>query len=92
MPYTVRVELVDAAEPDYTVLNDAMRASGFTRTISGNGVRFKLPTGEYRYESVSDLNTITELVKAAAGKTQRSYGLLISEAVHCMMYGLQPDR
>jgi len=92
MPYTVRVELQGASEADYAALDDAMRASGFTKTISGSGVRYRLPLGEYRYESISDLNTITELTKAAAAKTSRSYGVLASEAVHCMMFGLQPDR
>lgn len=61
--YTVRVELHDADDGnEYEELHEAMRLEGFSRSISIDGVRYKLPSAEY--SMVSDLSGSEILSKA----------------------------
>jgi hypothetical protein len=90
MPYTIRVELHKATALDYTVLHQAMEKAGFSRFIRDSaGALYELPIAEYRYEGVSDLNTITNAAKAAASSTNRGYGVFVSETTQAMWYGLR---
>lgn len=90
MPYTVRVELHQASTLDYVNLHKAMQNAGFTRYIRDSvGALYELPVAEYRFEGVSDINTITNSAKAAAATTGRLYGVFVSETTQAMWYGLK---
>lgn len=60
--YTVRVELHDA-EGFYDDLHEAMKAQGFNRWISIDGVKFQLPTAEYSIPQ-TDLSASQVLARA----------------------------
>jgi hypothetical protein len=62
--FTVRVELHDAKEKDYTNLHTAMEDEGFVRwVVASDNSKKRLPTAEYNMADVS--MTRSEVLKRA---------------------------
>ena len=68
--YTVRVELHDADDGDYEDLHKAMSAKGFSRSLSIDGVRWKLPSAEYSMVADITPQQVLSKAQAAANKVQ----------------------
>jgi hypothetical protein len=66
--YTVRIELHDADDEDYTDLHTAMEKKGFIRWIKDSGgSKSRLPTAEYNMaDSALDRSEILNRAKAVA--------------------------
>lgn len=90
--FTTRVELHNAKSyDDYERLHSQMEGRGFTRTIqSDDAVRYHLPTAEYDYVGNVTCEQVRELARAAAAAVDRSYSVLVTEAVRRNWYGLSP--
>jgi hypothetical protein len=79
--FITRVELHGAANDDYEVLHEAMEAEGFRRTItSGDGTVYHLPTAEYYWETPRTREEVIEAGKRAASKTEKEFGIIVTEA------------
>lgn len=76
--YIARIELLE--ELDYTVLDTAMRAYGFSRLVANrDGEIFKLPSGTYWIETELSMNEVHDRGVAAAARTGQRYALLVSK-------------
>ncbi|WP_247394592.1 hypothetical protein [Ralstonia pseudosolanacearum] len=79
--FTTRVELHAAKAEDYEKLHEAMEAEGFERTItSDDGVTYDLPTAEYVYSGDVTRKEVLTKAKAAAAKTGKKYGALVTQS------------
>lgn len=79
--FTIRVELHDATWDDYETLHQEMEQRGFERTItSDDGKIVHLPTAEYNFSGDSKRGDVLELADAAANKTKRKHGILVTES------------
>lgn len=85
--YITRVELHDAKWDDYNILHREMRSEGFKQTIaSDQGVSFHLPTAEYHISTALSLSQVLEKAKAAATRTRKGFGVLVTESVGRLMW------
>ncbi len=68
MNFTVRVELhgVDHDSAKYWQLHEEMKDQGFSRTISLNSIRYRLPPAEYSRVSADTKSQILRRAKTAA--------------------------
>jgi hypothetical protein len=78
--FTTRVELHDADYDDYETLHAAMKAEGFTRTISNGNQEYYLPTAEYNREAALDKSQVLASAKRAAANTHKKYAVLVTES------------
>jgi hypothetical protein len=79
--FTVRVELHEGTWDDYETLHHEMEQRGFERTITGeNGETSHLPTAEYNFSGDIKRGDVLELADAAANKTDRKHGILVTES------------
>lgn len=79
--FNTRVELHSAKAEDYDKLHEAMENQGFSRTItSDDGTTYDLPTAEYDYEGDVTCDQVLEKAKAAADKTGKKYGAIVTES------------
>ncbi len=93
MSFTVRIELHNASEDDYTDLHEAMGREGFSRTItSDSGTTYHLPTAEYDFAGNSTRSDVLARAKRAAGTTRRTAGILVTESSGRSWEGLDPVR
>jgi len=87
--YMTRVELHSATYSDYETLHNAMESEGFERTITSDaGKVYHLPTAEYYRETHLNRGQVLESAKRAAGKTGKSYGIIVAESVGMTWHGL----
>lgn len=87
--FVTRVELHGASEADYNVLHKAMEDEGFQRTIkSGDGTVYQLPTAQYYSDSDKERNSVLEAAKRAATKTNKKFGVIVTESQVSTWYGL----
>jgi hypothetical protein len=76
--YIARIELSD--ELDYTLLDAAVRAYGFSRLVANrDGEIFKLPSGTYWIETELSMTEVHDRAVAAAARTGQRYSLLVSK-------------
>jgi len=70
--YTIRVELHGAEGGDkYEKLHEAMKAQGFSKTITIDGATYELPTAEYSLRSNStSKQAVLKKAETAANKVQ----------------------
>lgn len=89
--FTVRVELHDADWDDYERLHSYMEKEGFARTIiSDDGKTYQLPTAEYNLQNVNvTLADALEQAKRAATRTNKKFGVLVTESKGRTWYGLE---
>lgn len=91
--FTVRVELHDATWNDYDVLHAAMESEGFRRTVrSDDGITYHLPTAEYDLSAYKDRSEVLDKAKAAATRTRKGFGVLVTESNGRTWIGLAPVR
>ena len=87
--FITRVELHGAVDADYTTLHAAMNDEGFGRTIkSGDGTVYQLPTATYYLDSEKERNSVLEAAKRAATKTNKKFGVIVTESQVSTWYGL----
>lgn len=87
--FTVRMALKDADWGEYNVLYEAMDHEGFTDIIeSDDGVKYKMPDGEYNISGNFTRKDIIEKAKKAANKTKVKYSIFITESSGMRWYGL----
>ena len=88
--FTARVELHDATWKDYETLHDRMRSQGFATTIKGSdGIIYRLPPAEYRYDGSLSISDALARAKLAAAGVKTKYAVLVTEGAGCMWYGLE---
>lgn len=87
--FTTRVELHDANGLHYEILHNAMAVQGFKRTItSDNGASYHLPTAEYDFDGLADLQQVLEKAKIAAATTQKRAAIIVTQAAARAWFGL----
>jgi len=87
-----RVELHDANEKDYETLHAAMEAEGFSRTImSTENVVYHLPTAEYYRTAQLTRSQVLDSAKCAAGKTKKTYAVVVTESNGVAWRGLAKE-
>jgi hypothetical protein len=87
--FITRVELHNARNEDYPVLHAAMEAEGFRRTITaGDGTVYHLPTAEYYWETPRTLKDVLAAAQRAAARTNRTFGVIVTEAQVSTWLGL----
>lgn len=87
--FITRVELHDARNEDYAVLHGLMKAEGFERTITASeGTTYHLPMAEYFRQDGSTRPQVLEAAKRAATKTNKRFGVIVTEAVASTWDGL----
>ncbi len=86
--FTTRVELHGANDDDYEILHAAMEKEGFTRTIQSSTKTYHLPTAEYNRSGTLTRDDVLESAKRAAGKTKKSYAVLVTESAGRTWLGL----
>jgi hypothetical protein len=80
--FIVRVELHSATETDYANLHSKMAAEGFSRTIvADNGIKYQLPTAEYKGEGNVTVSTALAAAQRAAKATGRSADVIVAEYI-----------
>jgi hypothetical protein len=78
--FITRVELHNALWVDYETLHTEMAKEGFTRTIvSGQGVRYNLPTAEYYITGLYSTQQVLTMACNAAVRTGKQYSVIASE-------------
>jgi hypothetical protein len=94
--FTVRVELHDAKEKDYTSLHAAMEDEGFVRWIVGSDdTKDRLPTAEYNMADVSLTSSeVLKRAKSAANSVKPSPTpwIIVTESAGRRWSGLKPWR
>jgi len=66
-----------------------MEAEGFERTItSDDGKTYHLPTAEYYRNTSLERSQVLDSGKRAAGKTQKSYAIIVAEVLGMSWNGL----
>jgi hypothetical protein len=92
--FTVRVELHDADDDDYSRLHEAMEEGGFVRWISDrNESKDQLPTAEYNLaNSALDRSAVLERARTAADSVKRkpTPWILVTESAGRTWSGLKP--
>lgn len=83
--FTTRVELHDADDSDYDELHKYMREEGFTRTIEGDGKKYRLPPAEYNRVADLTCDDVRSAAARAARRTGRDYGVLVTEGTRCWL-------
>jgi hypothetical protein len=79
--FITRVELHDAESEDYDNLHKYMEDEGFSRTISSDAnVEYHLPTAEYLITGNYTRSQVLQKAKSAAGKTNKIYGIIVTES------------
>jgi hypothetical protein len=87
--FIVRIELHTAGDDDYETLHDEMKAAGFKQTVKGeDGTRYELPSAEYSYKGDATIDDVREKAKAAAAKTSRRAGVLVTKSAGSAWAGL----
>ncbi len=87
--FITRVELHNANYSDYETLHKAMEAEGFSRLIQeSDGTWYYLPTAEYYRICTLTLQQVLDSAERAASKTQRKYGVILSETTSSTWNGL----
>jgi hypothetical protein len=92
--FTVRVELHKAGniESFYETLHAEMKTAGFSKTISKNGQKLKLPTAEYNLEGNFEPKVVLEKAKTAAGKVGLEFSVLVTPTEsERESYNLKPE-
>lgn len=82
MSFIIRVELhgVKHDEVPYTSLHGAMRAAGFSRTITGSdGKTYHLPPAQYHAEGAHTIEYIRGVAAKAAEKANRPFAVLVTQ-------------
>ena len=81
--FMTRVELHGGTAADYEKLHEAMRLQGFSRNVkSSDGVLYRLPTAQYRFESATlSLVQIREKASAAARSIGKEFAVLVTEGL-----------
>lgn len=94
--FIARVELHNAAYPDYAALHTYMAAEGYTNTIrGGDGKTYQLPPAEYHLEAICTRDQALEKTKRAARRTSKGFAVVVSETPGVSWVGLpvvQPVR
>lgn len=79
--YTVRIELHSATWDHYKKLYEHMARAGYTDILtSGEGVKYKMPPGEYNIETSQTRDQVLESAKSCAGKVVTKYAVLVTES------------
>ena len=87
--FTVRVVLKDADWEEYKILYASMESEGFTDIIkSSDGIKYKMPDGEYNINRDLTKSDIMNKVKRAANKTGVEYAIFITHSSGRQWYGL----
>jgi hypothetical protein len=87
--FITRVELHEAVWSDYSVLHGEMKKQGFSQSIKGDdGKVYALPTAEYEFDGDLTQAQVLERVKAAASKTNRAFGAIVTGSVGQTWFGL----
>ena len=78
--FITRVELSNAAEADYALLDRVMRKEGFSNKIKADdGSAFQLPSGTYySYGGISVLD-VRAYANRAAAKTGKAYWIFVCD-------------
>lgn len=88
--YIIRIELHDAEEGDYQMLNFGMEVQGFSLSVtSSSGRVYFLPTGEYFREDDSTMDAVYDAAKKAALVAAKDYSLVIAETLEWKWRGLR---
>jgi hypothetical protein len=91
--FTVRVELHDADDDDYSSLHEAMEEEGFVRWImGGDGSKDRLPTAEYNMANseLTRSEVLTRAKRAANSvKSSPTPWIIVTEAVGRSWSGLK---
>lgn len=89
--FTIRVVLHDASWPEYIQLAAALGIHGVVDVISSdNGLRWKLPPGEYHFTGVMTATQVLDMCKAAASLTGKRHAVFVAEAIELAWAGLDP--
>lgn len=89
--FTVRVELHDGRERDYTQLHEAMRDEGFSHAIrDSDGTEYYLPTAEYNFDGDAGRNQVLNAAKRAADTTGRGFEVIVTESAGRTWHQLTP--
>ena len=92
--YTVRIELHNADEDDYSSLHEAMEGKGFVRWIAGrNGSRSRLPTAEYNLaDTTLDRSEVLDRARTTANsvKPQPTPWIYVTQSAGRTWSGLDP--
>jgi hypothetical protein len=89
--FITRIEIPGGDWKDYEKLHSVMESSGFSRTILGkDGNRYYLPTGEYETTGSLTIQAVYTKARTAAGRTDKPFGLLVTESKNLMWSGLVP--
>ncbi|WP_431288807.1 type V toxin-antitoxin system endoribonuclease antitoxin GhoS [Roseateles chitinivorans] len=79
--YTVRIELHSATWDHYKKLYEHMARAGFADILtSDDGVKYKMPPGEYNIETSDTREKILASAKACAGRVASKYAVLVTQS------------
>lgn len=81
--FTVRVELRNSQDADYTELHERMEKKGFSRTVAmtTSDSVLVLPNAEYSYESsTKDKAAVGELAESIAEKIRRNPKVMVTKS------------
>ena len=91
--FTVRVELHGGTADDYETHHAEMEAEGFSRTIrSDDDIDYHLPTAEYDIRGSLTRDEVLEKAAAAATRTRKTFGVMVTESAGRKWKGLQKVR
>ena len=90
--FITRIELHTDEANDYAILHDAMEQEGFSRTIRDDetSILYHLPSAEYFIKGEFTNSIVMEAAKRAAGKTGKSFMILVSDAALINWVNLPP--
>lgn len=87
--FTTRVVLHDADWKHYEALHGHMQQQGFARTITSDaGQTYELPDAEYDYTGEVTPAQVLEKAKAAAGRTGKTFSVLVTQSAGRTWSGL----
>lgn len=79
--YTVRIVLHDSTWDDYNKLYKAMSKEGFSDEIdSDDGIKYKMPDGEYTISASLTHDDIFKKAKKAATTTGKQYAVFSTQS------------
>lgn len=88
--FMIRVLLHGGTWDDYVDMAKCLAGRGIIDVIvAENGVRYKLPPGEYTLTSGSAIEDVLNAVKACANTTAKANAVVVSVAERTMWNGLE---
>ncbi len=89
--FIARVELHGGSAEDYSILNNAMAAIGFSRAVPGdNGAVVQLPSGQFFGIGELTASQVSEFAQGAALKTRKGFAIFVSDFTTAAWFGLDP--